>query len=514
MSLAIVWSRAHRGLDAPPVAVEVHLSNGLPGLSIVGMAETAVKESKDRVRSAIITSNFDFPARRITVNLAPADLPKAGGQFDLPIALGILAASSQLPDATFDDIEFLGELALNGNLRPVRGCLPAAIACGKRGNVLCCPTVNAGEALLSGATRILDAPSLLAVCEHLVGTRKRPLRCGQGLVATDHDNDYGPDLADLRGQAQARRALEIAAAGNHHLLLYGPPGTGKSMLAERLPGLLPPMSQQEAVEVACVESLTRRQPPAAWPCRPFRTPHHTASAVALVGGGSNPAPGEISLAHNGVLFLDELPEFQRSVLEVLREPLENGQICISRASGQVTFPSRFQLVAAMNPCPCGYFGDRSNSLSRSCSCSAEQVRRYRARLSGPLLDRIDMHVPVLPLKQGELYADTAGEDSACVRQRVIAARQCQHTRQACNNGQITGLELNRLSPLTASQQKLMERAMLRLGFSTRALQRIHKLARTIADLAASEAIADAHLLEAFSYRNLDRAQGADPTTLA
>ncbi|NHN38620.1 YifB family Mg chelatase-like AAA ATPase [Pseudomaricurvus alcaniphilus] len=510
MTLAIINTRARLGLEAPPVTVEVHLSNGLPSLSIVGMAETAVKESKDRVRSAILNSHFEFPARRITVNLAPADLPKAGGQFDLPIALGILAASGQLPDARFEQLEFMGELALNGNLRAVPGCLPAAIACGRVGHGLCCPADNATEAALSGETEIFAADSLLAVTAHLIGAQALQPHTGEVYAQPAAASLAGqPDLSEIKGQAQAKRALEIAAAGNHHILLYGPPGTGKSMLAARLPGLLPALSKAAAVEVACMHSLTRRQPLNRYPQRPYANPHHTASAVALVGGGSNPQPGEISLAHNGVLFLDELPEFQRSVLEVLREPLESGFIRISRAAAQVEYPARFLLVAAMNPCPCGYLGQPQSRSGKCCSCSPDQVRRYRNKISGPLLDRIDLQVPVLALKQGELFNASSAEGSAAVRERVALARELQQQRQQCNNGQLDNRQLAQCHPLSKSQQQLMEHAMLNLGFSARALHRTHKVARTIADLAGASEIGDQHLLEAFSYRNFDRDQ-TDP----
>lgn len=502
MSLAVVLSRARLGLQAPLVTVEVHLSNGLPSLSIVGMAETAVKESKDRVRSAILNSSFEFPARRITVNLAPADLPKTGGQFDLPIALGILAASGQLSEFNLKGIEFVGELGLNGDLRSVAGALPAAIACGKAGHSFCCPQANAIEAALCDKTEVLPGSSLLAVCAHISGeTKLQPQHSEAFVHQVCGDGDL--DLKDVKGQLQARRALEIAAAGGHHILLYGPPGTGKSMLAARLPGLLPAMSKEAAVEVASIQSINHSHAIDRYPQRPFTSPHHTASAAALVGGGSNPKPGEISLAHQGVLFLDELPEFQRSVLEVLREPLESGVIRISRAMAQVDYPARFQLVAAMNPCPCGYFGDTSGN-NRSCQCSIEQIRRYRAKISGPLLDRIDMHVPVLPLKKGELFCSELGESSATVRVRVSAARIRQEQRQQCNNAQLKSAKLTESFPLTEKQQRLFEAAMLNMGFSTRALHRVHKIALTIMDLAGESQLLDKHLMEAFSYRNLDR----------
>ncbi len=495
MSLARVNTRAHLGIKAAPVEVEVHMSNGLPSLSVVGMAATAVKESRDRVRSALLTSHFQFPARRITVSLAPADLPKHGSQFDLPIALGILAASGQLNPALLRGKEFLGELGLDGTLRPVPGCLPAAIACASQQRLLICPRSNAPQAALCVDATVIGADSLLQVVAHLTG--EQPLT-ETPAPASQPEAGERPDLREVRGQLQARRALEVAAAGRHHLLFYGPPGTGKSMLASRLPGILPPLSRDEAIEVACVQSLVNDSGTHT-PQRPFASPHHTASATALVGGGSTPRPGEISLAHHGVLFLDELPEFQRTVLEVLREPLECGSIRISRAAAQVEFPARFQLVAAMNPCPCGYHGH-----GHRCQCNTEQVRRYRQRISGPLLDRIDLQVAVLPLQAGELYAPAQGESSAQVQRRVTTAYERQLRRQGCPNASLSGAALERFCPLQPHQQQLLEQAMLKTGFSTRVLHRIVKVARTLADLETQETIADRHLLEAFSYRGLDK----------
>jgi len=507
MSLSVVYSRARLGIQAPLVSIEAHLSNGLPSLAIVGMPETAVKESKDRVRSAILNSQFEFPARRITINLAPADLPKTGGQFDLAIALGILAASGQIPKQHLSRHEFIGELALSGEVRAINGCLPAAIACHRSGRQLVCPQANAGEAMLSlnkgSDCQVFSASSLLSVCQHLHGQQSLPQLIAPEAPVSSPRATAG-DLSDVKGQHQAKRALEIAAAGRHHLLFFGPPGTGKSMLASRLPGLLPPLTPAQQLEVACIQSVsgglniaTSGNPataPNAAIQRPFSAPHHTASAVALVGGGSQPKPGEISLAHQGVLFLDELPEFQRQVLEVLREPLECGSIRISRALAQVEFPAAFQLIAAMNPCPCGYWGQTR------CRCSREQVQRYQNKISGPLLDRIDLHVPVAQLKKGELYGEGKEECSAQVQARVSAAQTRQQQRQGCCNGELNSRQLQAICPLPQSQQRLLDQAMEVMGLSARALHRTLKVARTIADLEATATIADQHLTEALSYR--------------
>jgi magnesium chelatase family protein len=497
MSLALVHSRARAGVRAPAVRVEVHLGGGLPSMSIVGLPEAAVRESKDRVRAAIQCAQFEFPARRITVNLAPADLPKDGGRFDLPIALGILAASGQVPLDVVQEYEFLGELGLTGELRAVDGVLPAALAAGQAGRRLIVPPGNGAEAALARGVEATTARTLLEVCGALTGAKRLPQAEAPMSVRSP-----GPDLRDVRGQAQARRALEIAAAGNHHLLLVGPPGCGKTLLASRLPGLLPEASEDEALEAAAIASVSGRGlDPARWRERPYRAPHHTASAVALVGGGTFPRPGEISLAHHGVLFLDELCEWSRQSLEVLREPLESGVVTISRAARQSEFPARFQLVAAMNPCPCGWAGDPS----ARCRCSPDMVLRYRSRISGPLLERIDLHVDVPRLPPTALRDDAPpGETSAIVRARVEAARAVQHARAGKTNAQLDQAETASACRLEASDRALLERAIDSLQLSARSMHRILRVARTIADLAGADRIATSHLTEAIGYRRMDR----------
>lgn len=501
MSLALVHSRARAGVAAPAVRVEVHLGGGLPGLSIVGLPEAAVRESKDRVRAAIACSQLEFPARRITVNLAPADLPKDGGRFDLPIALGILAASGQLPRDALAEVECLGELALTGELRAVDGALPAALAAAQAGRGLIVPAGNGPEAALVAGAVVFGARTLLEICAHLQGVRALPP--AQALAA--EAEAAAPDLAEVRGQAQARRALEIAAAGGHHLLLIGPPGCGKTLLATRLPGLLPPLGDAEALEAAAIASVSGRGlDPSRWRQRPFRAPHHSASAVALAGGGAEPRPGEISLAHHGVLFLDELAEWDRRSLEVLRQPLESGRIAISRAARQAEFPAAFQLVAAMNPCPCGWAGDPSGR----CRCTPEQIDRYLGKLSGPLLDRIDLQLTVPRLPGGALRPDAPrGETTAAVRERVVAARARQQARGGRCNARLEQRGIDRHCRLTDADHALLERAIERLQLSARAGHRILRVARTIADLAGSEAIAGTHLGEAIGYRCLDRSRG-------
>ncbi len=498
MSLAVVYSRANVGIEAQLVEVEVHLSNGLPGFSIVGLPEAVVKESKDRVRSAIINCNFNFPLRRITVNLAPADLPKEGGRYDLAIALGILCASKQIDKEKLNQYEMGGELALSGGLRAFTGALPMVIAANKSQRSIILPEKNAARCAFVHDANILQANHLLDVCRHFQGLS--PLTKVRVTDLPQLQNDYA-DISEVRGQHQAKRALEIAASGAHSILMIGSPGAGKTMLAHRLPGLLPAMRDEQALEVAAIHSLKGK----AIDCysygatRPFRSPHHSLSSVAMVGGGRKPLPGEVSLAHQGVLFLDEFPEFNRACLEALREPLESGEVMVSRAAYSVRYPAKFQLVAAMNPCPCGYYADEGER----CQCSVDQVRRYQSKISGPLLDRIDLRVMMRPVAVKQLLNPAANktESSAEVRLRVSHAQQTQFDRSQKLNQMLTNSELNSVCGLSQNDQQYMEEAITKLGLSARAYHRVLKVARTIADLDQQENIARAHLQEALIFRS-------------
>jgi magnesium chelatase family protein len=498
MSFAIVHSRASIGVIAPQVEIEVHLAAGLPAFSIVGLPEASVREARERVRSALLNAGFEFPARRITVNLAPADLPKEGGRFDLPIAIGILAASDQIPLNAINHYEFAGELALDGQLRSISGAIPLAIACVQAQRSLILPLHNASEAAQVENCKVQGAEHLLQICAHLNGQATLPLIPPQPNTA----QPCYPEMADVKGQHQAKRALQIAAAGNHHLLLFGPPGTGKSMLASRLPGILPPMDQQQALESSAVYSVSSQGfKPDQWRIRPFRAPHHSCSAIALVGGGSQPKPGEISLAHHGVLFLDELTEYDRRVLEMLREPLETGHVTISRAARQAEFPARFQLIAAMNPSPCGTWGD-PHAQSRS---TPEQVRRYLSKLSGPFIDRFDLTIDV-PKITPEQLADTETKqiDTATMAAQVASAHQRAINRQGVANAQLGGKQLDQHCRLSSENNRFLGIAIEKLGLSARAYHRVLRVARTIADLENASNIDNRHLSEALGYRAFDR----------
>ncbi|MGD9887687.1 MAG: YifB family Mg chelatase-like AAA ATPase [Halothiobacillaceae bacterium] len=489
MALALTYARAQLGVDAPLVSVETHVANGLPAFALVGLPEAAVRESRERVRASLLTCGYEMPPRRITVNLAPADLPKEGGRFDLAMALGLLAATGQIPPQSLAGYEFLGEVALSGQLRPVPGVLPAAVRARDAGRALIVPSENAAEAARVSGVRVFGAGHLREVVAHLLAVDVLGASAAPKVVVPQDDLD----LRDVRGQHRAKRALEIAAAGGHNLLMIGPPGAGKSMLAQRFSALLPSMTEAEALESAAIWSVsTQGFKDAAWGVRPFRAPHHTASAVALIGGGGQPRPGEISLAHHGVLFLDELPEFDRRALEVLREPLETGRVVISRAARQVEFPASFQLIAAMNPSPKGDDSD------------PEAGRRYRARLSGPLLDRIDIQLSLPAVAKEHLRQDAPqdGEASATVRARVEQARAVQMARAGMPNARLGAAVLAQHARLGAAENALLEQAMERLNLSARGRDKVLRLARTIADLAGVEVIRVEHLAEAMGYREL------------
>ncbi len=502
MSLAIIKSLAERGITAPEVSVEVHLTGGLPAFSIVGLPEAAVRESKDRVRSAIINSKFEFPRKKITVNLAPADLPKEGGRYDLAIAVGILVASGQIDAIRTRDKVFLGELALSGSVRQIKGILIAALALVDQTVQLIVPQQNAAEAVLAPNVEVIGIDHLLDLVSHLHGLK--PITLTEPAPYTPQ-HEGNKDLSDIKGQQFAKHALKVAAAGEHNILLYGPPGTGKTMLASRFAGLLPPLTEHQALQSAALNSLSQDGLNInTWRDRPYRSPHHSASAAAIVGGGAKAQPGEISLAHNGILFLDELTEFDRKVLETMREPMESGEVSIARAAYRNVFPAKFLLIAAMNPCKDGYYGDSANPTR--CNCTPAQIQQYRSKLSGPLLDRIDIHIEVPRVPQEILSAPAELEPStATVRSDVLSARAVQLNRQDCLNSSLSNKQIERFCQLDADSNQLLNSAIERLGLSARSYHRILKLSRTIADLSSSANIEKNHVMQAIQFRSFDRA---------